>query len=337
MNDIVEIIANEPDEIVLLDDDGQEEVVIGSESIVILGGGGGSGSVAQSDVVGLVPRLDGIDASLVLKATQAALDALTVIVDSKATTQDVNQALADLLATDTQVLQTLQQLSQALVEYEDLLEALEYTVANRVRFDTNNQGLTSLQKANARTNIGAEEVGTAAALIALLPPVEGYHYSYVDKTIRQAGVSVNSTLDVFGSGAVFSAGQLQLDDVIEIEVWIKTTGSATGNIQMLLSANGSAAVNTLNLSLASDSRTRLTKYKATIIVDWQTVSGAVLPVLYISNDGTTRGTFVDQSIALSAFGESQALSLAFTLNVSSGMTAGAELAIRKAQLRVTRN
>lgn len=160
--------------------------------IVVNTGGGASLPIAQSDVTGLVTRLDNIDNALLLKATQAALDALTVIVDSKATADDVAQAIADLLATDTQVLQTLQQFAQALADYDDLLEALEYTVANRVRFDTSAQGLTSLQKANARTNIAAEEIGTAAALIALLSQVAstGDYNHLVNKPLQYRGGSL---------------------------------------------------------------------------------------------------------------------------------------------------
>ena len=48
--------------------------------------------------------------------------------------------------------------------------ALETSVANRVRFDVATQTLTLIQQQNARTNIGAEEVGTAAALVAAITP-----------------------------------------------------------------------------------------------------------------------------------------------------------------------
>lgn len=77
----------------------------------------------------------------------------------------VDEQIATLVGQDQQVLATIQQLSDALAESEDLIAALEYTVANRVRFDVANQALTSLQKYNARTNIGAEEIGTAKLLI----------------------------------------------------------------------------------------------------------------------------------------------------------------------------
>ena len=67
---------------------------------------------------------------------------------------------------DQPIINAIQEISIALKENEDLLQALDYMVANRVRFDIATQALTSLQKHNARTNIGAEDVGTAALLIA---------------------------------------------------------------------------------------------------------------------------------------------------------------------------
>lgn len=166
-------------------------------------GGGITLPIAQSAVSGLIPRLDAADAELattktlaqvnqlniglkadrselettntqvelnrlgiLTKADLTALSALALLVSSKADSSAVAQQIADLVGTDTQVLAAIQNLGAALAEDQDLLDALEYTVANRVRFDTSTQALTSLQKANARTNISAEELGTAALLIA---------------------------------------------------------------------------------------------------------------------------------------------------------------------------
>lgn len=104
--------------------------------------------------------------AILSKATVAELLSLTQIVSSKADSSEVSQQIADLLQTDSQLISSLQTLSAALEEDQDILEALETTVANRVRFDTSNQNLNSLQKYNARTNIGAEEQGTASQLLS---------------------------------------------------------------------------------------------------------------------------------------------------------------------------
>lgn len=100
------------------------------------------------------------DAVAMLVALLSALQA------SKADLTYVNEQIANLVNSDAQTLATIQAITDALAESEDLLEALDQTVANRVRFDVATQGLTALQKYNARTNIGAEEVGTAAMLIS---------------------------------------------------------------------------------------------------------------------------------------------------------------------------
>ena len=104
--------------------------------------------------------------SLLNKADLTALAMLSTLIDTKADQNYVNQQIANLLNGDQEMIASIQEISHALQQNEDLLEALDYTVANRVRFDVASQALTALQKSNARINIGAEEVGTAALLIA---------------------------------------------------------------------------------------------------------------------------------------------------------------------------
>ena len=104
--------------------------------------------------------------ALLTKADITALAMLATLVDTKADQQYVNEQIAAILDGDEAMIASIQEISNALAENDDLLEALEYTVANRVRFDVATQALTSLQKSNARTNIGAEELGVAAMLVA---------------------------------------------------------------------------------------------------------------------------------------------------------------------------
>ena len=116
---------------------------------------------AQAVSEALQPQITtNTDAVAMLVALLSALQA------SKADLTYVNDQIANLVGTDAQTLATIQAITDALAESEDLLEALDQTVANRVRFDVATQGLTALQKYNARTNIDAEEVGTAAQLIS---------------------------------------------------------------------------------------------------------------------------------------------------------------------------
>lgn len=104
--------------------------------------------------------------ALLGKADLTALAMLTALLNTKADQQYVNEQIANLLNSDEATIAAIQEIANALQENEDLLDALEYTVANRVRFDIATQALTALQKSNARANIGAEEQGTAAMLIA---------------------------------------------------------------------------------------------------------------------------------------------------------------------------
>jgi len=103
---------------------------------------------------------------LLNKADLTAIAMLTTLIDTKADQHYVQEQIANLVNGDQSIINAIQEIATALKENEDLIQALDYTVANRVRFDIANQALTALQKFNARTNINAEESGTAAMLIA---------------------------------------------------------------------------------------------------------------------------------------------------------------------------
>lgn len=104
--------------------------------------------------------------AILSKADITALAMLTALVNTKADQSYVHDQIAALVGSDAQLLATIQAIADELANTEGLIDALDYTVANRVRFDIANQALTTLQKYNARTNIGAEELGTAQLLIA---------------------------------------------------------------------------------------------------------------------------------------------------------------------------
>lgn len=154
--------------------------------VMNLGGNGGSGGAVNSvngqtgDVTLSATDVNADEAGTAQSVSDALQPQITVNTDAvamltallsalqaaKADVTYVNDQIATLVGTDTQTLAAIQAISDALTENEDLLSALDQTVANRVRFDVATQGLTALQKYNARVNIGAEESGTAALLIA---------------------------------------------------------------------------------------------------------------------------------------------------------------------------
>lgn len=104
--------------------------------------------------------------ALLNKVDLTALAILTTLINTKADQQYVQEQIANILNSDQAMISAIHEISTALAESEGLLEALDYTVANRVRFDVATQALTALQKSNARSNIGAEENGTASLLIS---------------------------------------------------------------------------------------------------------------------------------------------------------------------------
>lgn len=75
---------------------------------------------------------------------------------------EITAALNGLLAGAPAALDTIAELAAAFNNDPNVIATITAALANRVRTDTNAQGLTLLQKQNARTNIGAfgeDEIG----------------------------------------------------------------------------------------------------------------------------------------------------------------------------------
>ncbi|MFC6628597.1 hypothetical protein [Acinetobacter beijerinckii] len=104
--------------------------------------------------------------SILTKADIQALALLTQLVDTKADQAYVNQQIADLVGSAPEALNTIYELAAAIQNDQSIIGTLNQSVANRVRFDVATQALTELQKQNARTNIGAEKLGTAQELVS---------------------------------------------------------------------------------------------------------------------------------------------------------------------------
>lgn len=104
--------------------------------------------------------------ALLTKADIQALAMLAQLVDTKADQTYVNQQIANLVGSAPEALDTIYELAAAIQNEQDLVETLNQSVANRVRFDIATQALTEIQKENARINIGAEKNGTAQQLVS---------------------------------------------------------------------------------------------------------------------------------------------------------------------------
>ena len=77
--------------------------------------------------------------------------------------KDVDVAVANLVDSAPSTLDTLNELASALGDDPNFATTTSNALGNRVRVDTNAQGLTDIQKSNARTNIGAQVAGSYAA------------------------------------------------------------------------------------------------------------------------------------------------------------------------------
>lgn len=104
--------------------------------------------------------------AILSKADIQALAQLALLVETKADQAYVQQQIAKLVGSAPEALDTIYELATALQNNQSLIDGLNQSVANRVRFDVATQVLTEIQKQNARTNIGAEKLGTAQQLVS---------------------------------------------------------------------------------------------------------------------------------------------------------------------------
>ncbi len=104
--------------------------------------------------------------AILTKADITALSMLAQLVDTKANQAYVNQQIANLVGSAPEALNTFYELAAAIQDNAGIIDTLNQSVANRVRFDVATQALTEIQKQNARTNIGAEALGTAQQLVS---------------------------------------------------------------------------------------------------------------------------------------------------------------------------
>lgn len=120
----------------------------------------------QSDFEQAQQQIEQNRLAILTKADIQALAMLSQLVDTKADQAYVNQQISNLVGSAPEALNTIYELAAAIQNEQGLIESLNQSVANRVRFDVATQALTEIQKENARTNIGAEKIGTAQQLVS---------------------------------------------------------------------------------------------------------------------------------------------------------------------------
>ncbi len=194
--------------------------------------------------------------SILTKADIQALALLVQLVDTKADQAYVNQQIANLVGSAPDALNTIYELAAAIQNEQGLIDSLNQSVANRVRFDIATQALTEIQKQNARTNIGAEKLGTAQQLISQITAqsigaATAAQGTKADTALQSADVAPVAITGLFSS----LASQNKIFDVIfnnyvlganaEITA-ADTLGQMLAKLQAQIKNSGSSGFNWVN-------------------------------------------------------------------------------------------
>ena len=149
----------------------------------------------QTDFNNLSNNVSTITQTLLSKADIATLTTLTQLVNTKADQSYVLSEIARITGNAPAALDTLSEIAEQLGNDQTQINNLLDQIGNRVRFDAA-QGLTALQQENARTNIGAEAVGAANAVIdALQPQIDTLTLTTNAQTISIATKADQTTVD----------------------------------------------------------------------------------------------------------------------------------------------
>ena len=184
--------------------------------------------ISSNDIVTLIDeKVDQVDLetaeqqielnrlAILTKADIAALAMLAQLVDTKADQAYVNQQITTLVGSAPEALNTVYELAAAIQDNAGIIGTLNQSVANRVRFDVATQALTEIQKQNARTNIGAETLGTAAQLVsqitaASIGAATAAQGSKADTALQSVDVAPVALSGLFSS----LSGQNKIFDVV---------------------------------------------------------------------------------------------------------------------------
>ncbi|QQC82985.1 hypothetical protein I9054_012125 [Acinetobacter bereziniae] len=175
--------------------------------------------------------------AILSKADIQALAQLALLVDTKADQSYVKEQIANLVGSAPEELDTIYELVEALQAGSNLLESLNEGVAIRVRFDIATQALTEIQKQNARTNIGAEKLGTAQEIVSRitaqsLGAATAAQGAKADTALQSADVAPVALSGLFSS----LTGQNKIFDVIHnaYQIGSNSTIVATDTLGQML-------------------------------------------------------------------------------------------------------
>ncbi len=206
----------------------------------------------QSDFEQAQQQIEQNHLALLTKADIQALAMLAQLVDTKADQAYVNQQIANLVGSAPAALDTIYELAAAIQNEQSIIESLNQSVANRVRFDVATQALTEIQKENARTNIGAEKIGTAQQLVSQitaqsLGAATAAQGAKADTALQSADVAPVALSGLFSS----LSGQSKIFDVVygtyalgsnSVLAATDTLGQMLGKLQAQINAKANEPV-----------------------------------------------------------------------------------------------
>ena len=199
--------------------------------------------------------------AILTKADIQALAQLALLVDTKADQSYVNQQIANLVGSAPEALNTIYELAAEIQNDQSLIDSLNQSVANRIRFDIATQALTEIQKDNARTNIGAEKLGTAQQLVsqitvASIGAATAAQGAKADTALQSADVAPVALSGLFSS----LGGQNKLFDVVFNTYALGTNAAITatdtlgqmlGKLQAQINNSNSSGFNWVNATAIS--------------------------------------------------------------------------------------
>jgi hypothetical protein len=194
--------------------------------------------------------------SILTKADIQALALLAQLVDTKADQSYVNQQIANLVGSAPEALNTIYELAAAIQAEQSLIDSLNQSVTNRVRFDIATQALTEIQKQNARTNIDAEKVGTAQQLVSQITAssigaATAAQGAKADTALQSSDVALVALSGLFSSlggqnkifDVVYSAYALGSNTAVSAT---DTLGQMLGKLQSQINNSNSSGFNWVN-------------------------------------------------------------------------------------------
>src|SRR6056300_136816 len=242
-----------------------------------------------------------------------------------ASTSYVDTAVANVIDSAPGALDTLNELAEALGDDANYASTTTTALSNRLRIDTNAQGLTSTQKSNAITNLGLSTVATSGSYTDLSNTSSVVTLSGTQTLTNKTISSTNNTITItesnisdLGSYITASSSDTLTNKSGNISQWTNNAGYLTST-NINTSTSGSNALITLtnsaggsdSVTLAAGSNITISESGDTITIA-STASGSALTIQDEGSTLTTDATtlnFVGAGVTASGSGSTKTITI----------------------------